>query len=218
MITRIPYNAQDTTDDTSGTGVKLDKWSLVGNPHDFQFQQGLPGTGGFPCFGFAGSTFGKTANCQATLPQACIDAANAQPTNTGLPSTAGAPVAGAPSTAGNTALYNLYKYGCYMNNGSVIVPPAQGTQGNMTRNLFRGINQRQWDASITKEWKITERVSTQYRLEVYNVINAVHYSSPSSNLGTPSTFGQSQSTLNLGGIAIAAGAPRQMQMGLKIIF
>jgi hypothetical protein len=220
MITAIPYNATDTTDDTSGTGVKLDKWSLVGNAHDFQFGQGLPGAGGFPCFGFAGSTFGKTANCQTTLPQACIDAASAQATNSNLSSvavTTGLP-AGAPAEAPNSAAYNLYKYGCYMNNGTVIVPPAQGLQGTMTRDMLRGINQRQWDASVTKEWKITERVSTQYRLEVFNVINAVHYSSPSSNLGTPSTFGQSQSTLNLGGIAIAAGAPRQMQMGLKIIF
>ena len=38
------------------------------------------------------------------------------------------------------------------------------------------------------------------------------------NLGVPSTFRKSQATLNLGGISIAAGAQREAQLALKLIF
>ncbi len=221
VLSRIPMGANDTTDDISGTGVRMDRWSLVGNPKDFEWGH-VPGPGGVPCYGFAGGTFAKVSNCSQVLPQACIDAAASLPNNPALsstPTTAGLP-AGAPALAPNTAMYNLYKYGCYVstNGKSVMLPPAQGTQGNMTRNMLRGIYQRQWDASVTKEWKLTERLSSQFRFEVYNVTNGVKYASPATNLGQPSTFGVARATLNLGGIAIAAGAPRQMQMGLKLIF
>jgi hypothetical protein len=105
-----------------------------------------------------------------------------------------------------------------MSGGSVMVPPAQGTYGNMAKNIMRGIYQREWDASVTKDWKLTERLSTQFRFEVFNLPNTTHYAAPASNLGNPATFGLSQSTINLGGIAISAGAQREMQMALKIIF
>jgi hypothetical protein len=225
ILGRLPFNPADTTDDTSGTGVKLDRWTLVGNPHAFDWSH-LPsgGQGGFPCYGIPGSTFGKTSNCTATttLPAACISAAANEPVNPNLNlgtavSTMGLPT-GATAQAPDSGLYNLEKYGCYQLDNAVMVPPAQGTYGNMARNMIFGIPQREWDSSLTKEWKITERFSTQFRIEVYNLPNTTHYAAPASNLGAPSTFGRSQATLNLGGISISAGAQREAQLALKLIF
>jgi hypothetical protein len=228
ILGRLPFNPADTTDDTSGTGVKADRWTLVGNPHAFDWSN-LPqgGGGGYPCYGFLGSTFAKTAtsNCAAALPQACITAATNEPTNANLSSTptltglpTGVNTVSASGFAPNSGLYNLYKYGCYMMDNAVMVPPAQGTYGNMTKNMIFGIPQREWDSSLTKTWKITERFSTQFRVEVYNLPNTTHYAAPGANLGAPSTFGQSKATLNTGGISISAGAQREAQLALKIIF
>src|SRR5262249_45319072 len=33
-LSKVPYNADDTTNDVSGTGTLLDRWTLVGNSKD----------------------------------------------------------------------------------------------------------------------------------------------------------------------------------------
>ena len=182
-----------------------------------------PNPGGFPCYGIAGSTFASATNCQmvtpTNLPAQCVSAASSEPTNPSVPATAatGLP-AGATPTTTNTGLYSLYKYGCYMNNGSVIVPPAQGTYGNMARDELVGPGMAEWDMSLTKNWTIKERYTAQFRVEGFNVTNTTLFAVPQANLSSPSTFGKSQGTINAGGIAIASGAPRQVQLGLRLTF
>ncbi len=216
MLSRIPYNTDDTTDDVSGTGALLDRWTLVGNPQDFRFGS-TPRPGGFPCYGVTGSTFGGKG-CNTTLPAQCLSAAQNEPTNSSVPSLLSAAVTGAPLEPVNSGLYNLYKYGCYMQGSTVIVPPAQGTYGNMARDELFGPGEREFDMSVTKDWKLKERLTAQFRFEVFNVFNKTQYAVPSANLANPTTFGTSQATINLGGIAIAPGAPRQVQLGLRLMF
>jgi hypothetical protein len=105
-----------------------------------------------------------------------------------------------------------------MENGTAIVPPAQGTFGNMTRNMLRGFGLHQWDMSVTKDWKFRERYGAQFRAEIFNVLNRTQYANPQLNLATASTFGQSQALVNQGGIAIAQGSPREIQFALKLSF
>ncbi len=222
ILTGVPYNASDTKDDISGTGENQDRWTLVGNSKDFNWGS-TPNPGGFPCYGIAGSTFASATNCQmvtpANLPAQCVSAASSEPTNPNVPATAatGLP-AGATSTTTNTGLYSLYKYGCYMNNSSVIVPPAQGTYGNMARDELIGPGMSEWDMSLTKNWTIKERYTAQFRVEGFNVTNTTQFAVPQANLSSPSTFGRSTATINAGGIAISSGAPRQIQLGLRLTF
>jgi hypothetical protein len=58
-----------------------------------------------------------------------------------------------------------------------------------------------------KDIKITERVSTQFRAEFFNVFNKVNFSGPNTNVSSAS-FGQITS----------AGDPRILQLALKLQF
>ena len=204
-----PVNATDTTDDISGTGVLADRWTLVGTPSDFII--GHAST--VPCWGVTASSFSKAANCTtvtsvASMPQACQTAAAAEPVNPNLP-------AGTAAGTGTTALAT---YGCYMMGNSVIVPPAQGTYGTMGRNVLSAPAFRDWDVSVTKNTKITERVNTQFKAEFFNVLNNRLYAAPSANLAAPTSFGLSGATPDSGSNPILGPGVRKIQLGLKIIF
>ena len=57
----------------------------------------------------------------------------------------------------------LYRWGCFVQGGTIMIPPALGTIGNMTRDMFRGNPFRNWDASVIKDWRFTERFSGEFR-------------------------------------------------------
>jgi hypothetical protein len=212
ILSGVPVGAFDTASDLSGTGEQDDRWSIVGNPRDFT--EGT--TAMLPCWGVAGSTFGKTQGCTsvasvAAMPQACVNAATNLPVNPNVPS----------SDANSTGLKALGNFGCYMTGSTVIVPPAQGTFGNMARNVLRGQRLRVWDLSLAKNWKIKERFTAQFRVECFNVINAVNYAANGgTNPATPSTFGVSPGTPDVVNSApvFGTGGPRKIQLGAKLIF
>ena len=61
--------------------------------------------------------------------------------------------------------------GCYASGNSVLTPPAYGTYGTVGKNIFRNPNFRTWDFSVTKDFKIKERLTAQFRGELFNVLN-----------------------------------------------
>jgi len=69
-----------------------------------------------------------------------------------------------------------------------------------------GINN--WDYSLTKDTKITERFSLSYRAELYNLFNRVQFNPPGNQLGS-SLFGVVSGQLN---------TPRLIQMALRLNF
>ena len=210
-LSGLPINSLDTNLDTSGTEAvltnntsKVDRWSLFGSKTPFS--DILGGAGTIPCFGTSTSTFGKSGVCtivagNSSLPTPCINATNLEPNPAG-------------------ALAQLQAVGCYMVNGSVIVPPAQGTFGNMTRNELRGKPIGIWNASVTKDWKIKERLTTQFRAEFFNLINSTFYAAPGTSLGNPKAFGLATSTpdVSKSNPVVGSGGPREIQLGLKLIF
>jgi hypothetical protein len=103
-------------------------------------------------------------------------------------------------------------------NGSVIVPPAQGTYGSMARNMLRGKPYNEWDASLFKNWKFKERLGGQFRFVVYSVLNRPSFIAPAVNPDVPTRFGQSSSTTNSGSPVIGSVGPRELQLALKFIF
>jgi hypothetical protein len=102
---------------------------------------------------------------------------------------------------------------------------APGVPGNAGRNILRGPNFSQLDASIFKNTRLTERTSLQLRLEVFNLFNFANYADPSGGLscagsvGACSAFGVSTSTVGnqLGGL-LGFGGPRQVQLSARFNF
>ena len=72
----------------------------------------------------------------------------------------------------------LAAFGCFMENGTILVPPNAGSFGNIGRNTFRGPSQVNWDFSLVKNTRITERVSFQFRAEFFNLLNHPHFANP----------------------------------------
>lgn len=103
--------------------------------------------------------------------------------------------------------------------------PAPGVFGNAGRNLLRGPNFAQVDASIFKNTRLSETTSLQLRLEMFNLFNFANYADPSGGLvcagsvGRCDAFGVSTSTVGnqLGGL-LGFGGPRQIQLSARFNF
>jgi hypothetical protein len=98
--------------------------------------------------------------------------------------------------------------------------PCNGTVGNMRRNMLIGPGLSQWDMTLAKNTKITERLSVELRWEVFNVLNRANFYYFPNNTLSGSGFGQISKTSDVaaGNPVIAQGGPRNMNLGLKITF
>ena len=160
----------------------------------------------------------------ANFPAACIAAATAESISNGglwnLPTNSNAKSGVTASTVGYNGLSQLANIGCYAVGGSAIVAPAQGTYGTMTWDQLRTGGFTQLNTSVTKDWKVKERLTAQFRFEIFNLFNRTQYAGVGVNLGAPSTFGKAAFTPDVGsGAAVTgSGGPRAMQLGLKLLF
>lgn len=100
---------------------------------------------------------------------------------------------------------------------SLATLPA-GTFGNLRRNSVTGPGLGSVDFSLFKHTHITERINTELRAEVLNILNQANYANPSGTL-TSSSFGQLTQTRN-GSTApgLGFGEPRNVQFALKVSF
>jgi len=115
---------------------------------------------------------------------------------------------------------NLNYYGCFQEGSAVITPPADMTQGNMGRNIFRGPDFTNWDFSLSKMWRLNERFKLQFRGEVFNVLNHTNFAGLSTDLSSPTTVGTVVYTPDIGAAnpVIGSGGSRHIQLGAKIIW
>jgi len=67
--------------------------------------------------------------------------------------------------------------------------PAPGSIGNTGRNFFLAPKYFQWDASLSKKFAITEKVSFDLRVDARNVLNKPSFDNPTA-LFTSTTFGR----------------------------
>jgi carboxypeptidase family protein/TonB-dependent receptor-like protein len=67
--------------------------------------------------------------------------------------------------------------------------PATGTIGNTGRNFFLAPNYFQWDSSLSKRFRITERVSFDLRVDARNVLNNPSFDNPTA-VFTSTIFGR----------------------------
>ena len=97
----------------------------------------------------------------------------------------------------------------YFNRASFVNPPQYtfGTTGRFLPDL-RGPRYYNWDLSVLRGFKFTERVSLQFRAELFNAFNYVNFQPPG---GT--TFG-----VNTFGVINAGERARIVQFGLKLYY
>jgi hypothetical protein len=85
--------------------------------------------------------------------------------------------------------------------------PADGKFGNLGRNVVIGPGTNNWDISLQKNFRVSERVNAEFRTEFYNFPNHFSLWGVNGTLGT-ATFGQVSS----------AGDPRILQFALRLEF
>lgn len=142
----------------------------------------------------------------------------------------------------------LYLPGNGKNNMPLINPaaftaPPTDANGNFTRfgnagnGIVRALNIWQVDLALTKETKITERLSVQFGIQAFNVFNHDQFGDPGNlqlNYGqktdamgnpfgpdtilVPSDFGLITNTVNGLGTNTGTGLPRQLQFLLRFRF
>jgi hypothetical protein len=121
-----------------------------------------------------------------------------------------------PNSTGTSAkLDNPTRYQWF--DTSQFVNPPDWTFGNVGRVLpdVRGPGTINWDLSIIKNTKITERISLQFRAESFNFMNHVNYGQP----GVSFTAGPNGKNSNGSfGLINSARDARVGQLGLKLIF
>jgi hypothetical protein len=90
---------------------------------------------------------------------------------------------------------------------------AVGTFGNVGRTTMRGAQAVNVDLGIYRRIPITERISAQFRGEVFNVANRATFLLPIGS-SSAAAFGQITGAVSSGDF----GAQRQFQLALKLVF
>jgi hypothetical protein len=102
--------------------------------------------------------------------------------------------------------------------------PAKGTWGNAGRYLGTGPGMYEIDSSLQKRFRVTERLSLNFRAAAYNLFNHPVFSTPSGSIGSltgnPASvnagFGRITSIINTG--AVGTGAPRRIEFMFRAEF
>jgi hypothetical protein len=211
----LPWGAGDVSNDFSGTGEinnrgsQLEGWDFIGNPSDFTMVHGFTGNNGGATTGGTGGVpyfpANSNANCQAAALK--LDG-------------------GASTGLAQAALANS---GCFALGSSILIPPAYGSAGLVSRNIFRDTGYKNWDFSVSKTFTFKERIRAQFRAEFFNILNhpsfANPYGGPSGGSGAndPSSapgYGCGCVTMDEGGQnpVLGSGGPRDIQLGLKLLW
>jgi hypothetical protein len=97
--------------------------------------------------------------------------------------------------------------------------PVDGSLGNTGKNWLRAPGINQWDFSVFKNTRVTERVNVQFRFETFNTFNHTQWSGVNTgvsgaNPGSPVTA----ATVGASGQISSTRDPRTIQFGLKLLF
>ena len=115
---------------------------------------------------------------------------------------------------------------CSFNPSAFAVPPA-GEFGNAGRNILRGPAFAQFDASLHKDFAITERRKITVGVEAYNLFNHPNFGVPSNTQSPLSLGGNGDAVFkdaagnfaaNAGQILTTAGTARQIQLACRFTF
>jgi Carboxypeptidase regulatory-like domain/TonB dependent receptor-like, beta-barrel len=204
------WGVNDQTHDLSGTGSSGDpvgsigeQWVFSGPPSGFTPVHGWTdsngGGGGVPFFPGGGGTTAPTANAACNAKAASL---------------------------GPLAIASLNNLGCYAVGNSILVPQAYGSLGTTGRNIFRDQGFKNLDMSVTKQFKFKERLSAEFKAELFNVLNHPNFANPYGGPGgaaaDPSNggYGFTGATpdVQASNSVLGSGGARAMQLGMKVTF
>ena len=202
-----PWQAFDASNDFSGTGEFADRWNFFGSPSDFTSR-------GDKSIPFCTGPGDK--GCTYTAPSGTVFMTAAQ----------SAPLFADCVAHGGAG-------GCFasFNGKSALVAPAIGTFGNSGRNIFRDGGFHNMDFSVSKSWKFGERLTTQFRAEMFNITNHPNFANPfggatgqgvgaTADPSVTSQFGCGCATPDVASAnpVLGSGGARAIQFGLKFLF
>jgi len=98
-------------------------------------------------------------------------------------------------------------------NPNAFILSTAGTWGNVGRSSFIGPGLADVDLSLFKTVRLRERISAQFRGEVFNVANHANFAAPNTTVFSSGTISPSA-----GLISSTVTTSRQIQFGLKLIF
>ncbi len=103
---------------------------------------------------------------------------------------------------------------CWIN-ASAFAAPATGTFGDLGNNSLTGPGYVQIDLSVSRRVVLHENHTLEFRLDVFNVLNHVNFSTPVTTM-TASNFGHITSDITAPGSS--SGDPRILQISAKYAF
>ena len=92
-------------------------------------------------------------------------------------------------------------------------PPNSGFFGNLGRNTLTGPRLATWDFSAVKDTALRERLSLQFRAEIFNLLDRANFNTPNLIVFTPSGVSGTA-----GAISSTSTTARQVQFGVKLLW
>ncbi len=92
-------------------------------------------------------------------------------------------------------------------------PPNSGFYGNLGRDTLIGPGLGTWDFSAVKNTALRERLTLQFRSEIFNLLNRANFNTPNLIVFTPSGVSGTA-----GAISSTTTTSRQVQFGLKLLW
>ena len=124
-----------------------------------------------------------------------------------------------PDIVPNGPLY-LYPAGApggkVINAAAFTTPVPATAQGDLGRNALRGFAATQWDITLRRQFRFTERFSLQARADFFNILHHPNFGSPINYFSSPQ-FGQATMMLNADlGSGGQGGGLRSIHLALKL--
>jgi hypothetical protein len=92
-------------------------------------------------------------------------------------------------------------------------PPNSGFYGNLGRDTLIGPGLGTWDFSAVKDTALRERMTLQFRAEIFNLLNRANFNTPNLIVFTPSGVSGTA-----GAISSTSTTSRQVQFALKLLW
>ena len=92
-------------------------------------------------------------------------------------------------------------------------PPNSGFYGNLGRNTLIGPGLATWDFSAVKDTRLKERLTLQFRAEIFNLLNRANFNTPNLIVFTPTGVSGTA-----GAITSTSTTARQVQFALKLLW